>query len=267
MFGAIWRLFKRIFKIGEAEANSALDKLENPIRMTEQGIRDLKEDLDKSLQSFAEVKAIAIRTRRETGEQQNLAADYESKARALLTKAQAGQMDIEEAKRLASEALARKEEVLKQAKVHADNMVKYDGMTANLQEKIQQLKSQIATWDNELRTLKARHQASKAAGEINKQLSGVDSSGTLAMLEKMREKVEQQEALAESYGEMANQSKSIDDEINKALSGSKGNAALDDLMKEMGMAPAPKLELEPLAPIEIEKPAEPIEKNNDEKTV
>ena len=39
--------FKRLFKIGQAEAHSALDKLEDPIKLTEQGIRDLKQDLNK----------------------------------------------------------------------------------------------------------------------------------------------------------------------------------------------------------------------------
>ena len=43
--------------MGEAEAHSALDKLENPIKLTEQGIRDLKADLDKALQALAEVKS------------------------------------------------------------------------------------------------------------------------------------------------------------------------------------------------------------------
>ena len=42
-------VFKRLFRVGEAEAHSALDKLEDPIKMTEQGIRDLKKDLDASL--------------------------------------------------------------------------------------------------------------------------------------------------------------------------------------------------------------------------
>jgi len=35
-------IFKRLFKIGQAEAHSAVDKLEDPIKLTEQGIRDLK---------------------------------------------------------------------------------------------------------------------------------------------------------------------------------------------------------------------------------
>ena len=56
-------IFRRLFRIGSAEANSMVDKLEDPIKMTEQGIRDLKGDLGKALEALAEVKALAIRAR------------------------------------------------------------------------------------------------------------------------------------------------------------------------------------------------------------
>ena len=58
-------LFKRLFRVSQAEAHAIVDKFEDPIKMTEQGIRDLKKDLQASMTSLAEVKAIAIRTRRE----------------------------------------------------------------------------------------------------------------------------------------------------------------------------------------------------------
>ena len=45
-------IFKRLFGIGSAEVNSALDKLEDPVKMTEQGIRDLKQDLTKRCMSL-----------------------------------------------------------------------------------------------------------------------------------------------------------------------------------------------------------------------
>ncbi|HIO27988.1 MAG TPA: PspA/IM30 family protein, partial [Flavobacteriaceae bacterium] len=44
-------IFKRLFKIGQSEANSAIDKMEDPIKMTEQGIRDMKQELEKSLEA------------------------------------------------------------------------------------------------------------------------------------------------------------------------------------------------------------------------
>ncbi|MGB5978100.1 MAG: PspA/IM30 family protein, partial [Cyclobacteriaceae bacterium] len=102
--------FKRLFKVGEAEVHGAIDTLENPIRMTEQGIRDLKRDLDESLKGLAEVKTLVIRSRREMESSQNKSNDYERKAMALLQKAQSGEMDSAEADRLATEALRQKEQ-------------------------------------------------------------------------------------------------------------------------------------------------------------
>ena len=50
------------------------------------------------------------------------------------------------------------------------------------------------------------------------------------MLERMKEKVAEEEALAESYAEIAGESTSIDDEIEKALSsGSAEVKAADSL--------------------------------------
>ena len=70
---------------------------------------------------------------------------------------------------------------------------------------------------------------SQATKNLNKQLTQIDSGSTIAMLEKMKEKVAQEEALAESYGEIANESKSVDDEIDKALGDSARTGATDDL--------------------------------------
>ena len=103
-------VFKRLFKIGEAEAHSGIDKLEDPIKMTEQGIRDLKKDLDMSIKALAEVKAVAIRTKSEVATLKNRAEEYENKAILLLKRAQNGELDSEEADRLATEALTRKDE-------------------------------------------------------------------------------------------------------------------------------------------------------------
>ena len=79
-------LFKRLFRVSQAEAHAIVDKFEDPIKMTEQGIRDLKKDLQASMTSLAEVKAIAVRTRREADNHKKLTVDYERKAMMLLQK-------------------------------------------------------------------------------------------------------------------------------------------------------------------------------------
>ena len=56
-------IFKRIFRIGQAEIHSVVDKMEDPIKMTEQGIREMQDDLELALEAYAKVKALAIRTK------------------------------------------------------------------------------------------------------------------------------------------------------------------------------------------------------------
>jgi len=50
-------------------------------------------------------------------------------------------------------------------------------------------------------------------------MAEIDSSSTVSTLERMKEKVEKEEALAEAYGEMAEENVSLDNEIEKALGG------------------------------------------------
>ena len=221
--------FKRLFKMGQAEAHSALDKLEDPIKITEQGIRDLKQDLNKSLQAIAEVKALAIRARNDVETYSEKAKDYERKAMLLLQKAQKGELDVAEAERLATEALARKEEqttLLNQSKSNKDN---FETKVSQLSKNVATIKSNVSKWENELKTLKARVKVSEATKKLNKQMSNIDSNGTVSMLEKMKEKVSQEEALAESYGEMANESKSLDDDIDADIGDSNETKAAIDL--------------------------------------
>lgn len=212
-------IFTRLFKFAESEAHSAVDKLEDPIKMTEQGIRDLKKDLQASMKSLAEVKALQIRTRRDAHEKKEQAATYEKKAMLLLQKAQNGSLDAAEGDRLAGEALAKKEAASTQALATTKDLQRHETMVAQIEANVKKLKSQIASWENELTTLTARAKVAGATRKLNEQLAQVDSGGTLAMLEKMKAKVSEEEALAESYGELAMVETTVDAEIDRALAG------------------------------------------------
>ncbi len=231
-------IFQRLFKVGQAEAHSAIDQFENPIKLTEQGIRDLKKDLQESMRSLAEVKGVAIRLKREAEEDKKRAADYERKAMLLLQKMQNGELEPVQAERLASESLARKEEVSQKAVKLMQDWERQDKMAAQLQRSVEKLKSTVSAYENDLITLRARAKTASATRKINEQMAKVDSSGTISMLEKMKAKVEEDEALAESYGEIAAVDKSVDDEINAALntgSTSPASAQLEALKAKMGI--------------------------------
>ncbi len=232
-------VFKRMFKMGQAEAHSALDQLENPIKLTEQGIRDLKKDLDESLKALAEVKAMAIRSKNDLQTAKSKAKDYENKAMLLLKKAQNGDIDAAEADRLASEALVKKEEELEHATRGQEEVNRFEGSIGQLDQNVKKIRATISKYENELKTLKARVKVSQATKKLNKQMAQIDASSTVTMLERMKDKVAQDEALAQSYGEIANESKSIDDEIDKALEGGESQAKAADslaaLKNKLGM--------------------------------
>lgn len=231
-------LFKRLFRVSQAEAHALVDKFEDPIKMTEQGIRDLKKDLQASMTSLAEVKAIAVRTRREADNHKKLTVDYERKAMMLLQKMQNGEMDQADAERLATQALNKKEQSAADAIRLAQEAERHEQMAGQLQANVNKIKSSVNTYENDLVTLKARARTAAATKKINQQIARVDSSGTIAMLEKMKSKVEEDEALALAYGEMADLDKSVDDEINAALkSGNTVTASVHllELKKKMGI--------------------------------
>ena len=231
-------LFKRLFRVSQAEAHAIVDKFEDPIKMTEQGIRDLKKDLQASMTSLAEVKAIAVRTRREADNHKKLTVDYERKAMMLLQKMQSGEMDQADAERLATQALNKKEQSAADAIRLAQEAERHEQMAGQLQANVNKIKSGVNTYENDLVTLKARAKTAAATKKINQQLARVDSSGTIAMLEKMKSKVEEDEALALAYGEMADLDKSVDDEIDEALkSGNTVTASVHllELKKKMGI--------------------------------
>lgn len=231
-------VFGRIFKVFQAEAHSAVDNLEDPIKLTEQGIRDLKNDLQGAMRSLAEVKALAIRLKKQADDHKKVGADYERKAMMLLQKMKAGEMDATEAERLALEAMNKKETAMKEAATAQANYENQQKMADQLQSKVNKLKTTIGQYENELVTLKARAKTASSMRKINQQMSKIDSSSTISMLEKMKTKVDEEESLATAYGELSENTGSIDDDINKALESGTAPAASDslaELKKKMGI--------------------------------
>lgn len=230
-------IFKRLVRIGTAEMHSVVDKMEDPIVMTEQGIREMKEDLNKSIEALAQIKAMAIRTKNDKNKKDEAAKEYQNKAVLLLSKAQKGDLDMEQAEKLAKEALALKDSLLSEANTLGEQQTIHENAAFEMQKNIEVLQFNISKWENELKTLKSRIKVSNTTKEVNKQMAQIDSNSTISMLERMREKVEDQEALAQAYGDIAKRPRSLDDEINKALGtdSQKINDELEDIKKSLGM--------------------------------
>lgn len=213
----MYSLIKRFFKFIQSSAHAVLNKFENPINLAEQGIRDLKRDYDDSMRGLAEIKAITITTKREFEEKKQIAADYERKALMLLQNAKNGTLSQEEADRLASEAINKKQSAINDSARLAESIKNNEVMCQKMENKIVSLKTQISNWENELTTMKARYKIAKSTTKINQQLASMSNDSTAAMLNNMKTKIQEEEALACAYDEMIYLESDIDKEINKAI--------------------------------------------------
>ncbi|NOS93743.1 MAG: PspA/IM30 family protein [Cyclobacteriaceae bacterium] len=210
-------IFRRIFRIGQAEIHAAVDKMEDPIKMTEQGLRELRIDLTEAIESYAKVKALAIRTENEQLNCDQQSRSYGEKAILIMQKAQTGQVDLYKAEELAREALSLRRKYYSESEELGQQVVALQQSSREMQRNTEILKENLDKWEKELRTLRARVKVSSATKHVNKQMAQLDNNGTVSMLQRMKAKVEDEEALSKAYGEMARDKHSLKDELDGLL--------------------------------------------------
>lgn len=230
-------IFKRIFRIGQAEIHAAVEKMEDPVKMTEQGLRELREDLNEATEAYAKVKALAIRTQNEKEVCRKEAVAYGQKAVLVMEKAQDGSLELEKAETLAKEALRLKMQYTEESEDLEQQAAVHQQSAAEMLKNIEVIKENLSKWEKELKTLKARVKVSKATQQVNKQLAHLDANDTISMLERMKEKAEDQEALAKAYGEIAGEKSTIKEDLEKVLNDKTGTieSDLEAIKKQLGM--------------------------------
>ncbi|MGF1533901.1 MAG: PspA/IM30 family protein [Bernardetiaceae bacterium] len=232
----MWNYLKRLLKIGEAHVHQKLDQMEDPIRITEQNVAALKKDLHEGARGLSEIRAAAIRAKRENERARRIADNYEQKAILLLKKAYQGEIPQEQADRLAKQALMQKESMYQQLQNGEQEIQKYESLVQEMDMRVQQIRSQVIKYENELRTLKARSKISKATQNLHESLSRFDASGMHTMLDKIKDQVSEQEAIADSYEEVSRQMRDPDYEVNQALGNSSPpeiERAIEDIKKRI----------------------------------
>ncbi|MBQ4646642.1 MAG: PspA/IM30 family protein [Candidatus Gastranaerophilales bacterium] len=232
-------LIQRFFKVVQSFLHAFVNKIQDPILMAEQAMRDLKKDFDSSMNNLAEIKSLSIETKNKIAEQTQIAKEYEKKALTILQKAQAGELEQANADRLASEALKKKQNAIENIKKFTLDAKNYDAMAEKLESKIATIKEQIISWESEIKTLKARHKVAITSKKMSKQLISMSNNNAQALLQSMKEKVDKEEAMAQAYDEMNLIETDIDKEINEAIGVNYSNEVQQSLI-ELKKQIAPK---------------------------
>jgi phage shock protein A len=215
-------IFRRIFKIGQAGINKAIDELEKPEIMLEQEIRDQQKriaDVKKSIQS---VIATERQTKALLDREQENKNIWEQKASAAL---QAGRED------LATKALVRSEE-------HEQKAGSLKPQWEVQRSEIEKLKSSIRQMEDELADLKrnkdiiiAQSKAAQAKKEIYEAKAKIGTNKTTDLIDRMKAKAERVSYEAAAAEEIADEATgdSLEKEFQDLGDGVAGQSVQDKL--------------------------------------
>ena len=220
-------IFERLFRIGKAEANAAVDKLEDPAKMADQILRELKENYQQAIEGEAEIKALALQHRATEMAARTKADEWEKKTNELLDKIEAKELDEVQGNDLAEKAAKAHAEALKEAEQYKAMADKEDGAVNVMDQKIKQIKDQIAETEDKAKMIQSRAKTAEVSEKINKTLSNVDTDGLMATLDRMDQKATAQEYRAAAYAQVSDVALSTEQEINKVLGNQSSSSALD----------------------------------------
>lgn len=216
-------IFKRLRDLTLSNIYALIEKAEDPIKLTDQYLRDMQADLEDAEKAVAAQIAIEKKFKALYEEQEALVKKREEQAHIA---AQAQNVDLArralEEKKAAEQKLAEYKASYEQNKASADN----------LRAKLDEMRKQLTEMRNKRETLAARYQAAKAQNDINKAMSGLGTNTASAGLKRMEEKMLQMEAQAEASNELHSKNNSLDDEIAKLGSSREVEDELAALMKK-----------------------------------
>jgi len=219
-------ILDRLFRVGKAEANAAVDKIEDPVKMTDQILRELRENYQQALNGEAEIKAIALGHRSEEKKNRATASEWEAKANQLLDMIDSGKLEAAKGNELANQAAQSSQEATSRADEFAGMAEKEEKALSVMDAKIKEIKNRISETENRATMIKSRAKTADVSEKINKTLSDVDTDGLMETLNRMDQKVTAQEFRAQAYAE-SGEITSTSQEIDNVLKAASTSSALD----------------------------------------
>lgn len=227
--------FQRLFRIGKSEANAALDKIEDPIKLLKLKVEELSGTLATSNEGLAKVTAIKIKLLADVETVKQQADSYIEKATTLKQMMKAGSIDEDDAKSDILLLLNKNENALAEAKnlqVQADAQVK---VVDNLKNKIVDLKNLIESTKKKITLLETQQQAAKANKTISKEMSSINLDGIKSEMAALEESISLDNAEAASWDELSDSTQSDMERIDAAIaknSPTSNDVLLNDFLKD-----------------------------------
>jgi len=224
-------LFDRLSTLLRSNINDLISRAENPEKMLNQLIVDMKTQLGKAKQQVASAIADEKKLQADAEALRKQAEDWERRA---MLAVQEGRDD------LAKQALTRYNESLQGAQQLHETWVKHRAETENLKGSLRQLNDRIEEAKRKKNILLARAKRAEAQQRIQETMSGMSDKGAFESFERMAEKIENQERKALAAAELQEefQGDSLMRQFQALEYKGSADQALLELKKKMGMLPA-----------------------------
>ena len=224
-------ILDRFSTIIKSNINALLDKAEDPAKMIDQYLLDLRENLAEVKKETAGVMAEESRCRRMYEENQRDVDKYDGLARKALSAGNEGDAKVFLAKKLELETKGEDlQKIYETARENADKMRR---MHDKLVGDINSLETRKAA-------IKAKVAVAKTQEKVNEITSGAEkASGSMAAFERMEAKADQMldqaNAMTELNEKKNDNAESLADKYEKAGSTAEVDDALAKLKEEMGL--------------------------------
>jgi phage shock protein A len=186
-------IFDRLTTLIRSNINDLISRAENPEKMLNQLITDMKGQLAKAKQQVASAIADEKKLQADAEAMKKQAEDWERRA---MLAVQEGRDD------LAKQALLRYNEALQGAQQLHETWVKHKAETETLKASLRSLNDKIEEAKRKKNILIARARRAEAQQRIQETMSGMSDRSAFESFERMTERIEQQERKAIAAAEL-----------------------------------------------------------------
>jgi phage shock protein A, PspA len=218
-------LLDRISRLIRANLNDLLRRAEDPEKIIEQAVLDMKEALKEAREQVAAAMAEAKRLEREVESHLREAALWEEKAKEAL---KAGRED------LAKEALRRRKRALDLAEGFKAQLEEQKGLTDRLMTQLKALEAKIDEAEARKKLLLARKKGVEAAEAVRRMGSRLERHPALEAFEEMEARILAMEDRHEALKELDGQD--LDKELSALSADKEVEEELLRLKRELGQA-------------------------------
>jgi phage shock protein A len=221
-------IFDRFSTMLRSNINDLISRAENPEKMLNQLILDMKSNLAKAKQEAAAAIADEKKLQADAEGLKKQAEDWERRA---MLAVQEGRDD------LATQALMRYNEALQGAQQLHETWVKHKADTESLKGQLRQLNDKIEEAKRKKNILVARAKRAEAQQRIQETMSGMNDKSAFESFDRMAEKIEaiERKALAAAEIQQEFQSDDLMDQFKKLEYKGTADQQLMDLKARMGM--------------------------------